>query len=367
VKTWIWCLLIPSITLVGCPGGAVPSDHLVMVSQAGSSTVIVIDPDQQVVVKRLTVGGLPHRLQRLGERVYAVLTGSQAIAEIDIKSLNVTRTILTSPVPSTRSDGSRIEAHFQTNAFSSSTCFVCHSAQGGTKPFIVGTRPVGLSFTSDEKLIVSQIRAPQVVILNPLTTQLEQQISFTSASLEASDVARVGENIAVSVRSTQPSTQAGELRFYNKDLMLLEQQPTGSDPSFVLPLGNSGALVSNFESNSVSQYVLGQAAIRFEVTPGPLGMRLLTNNRVLTLNYYSNQVSILELDTGAVHSYPLVWQGQVFVNPTNAAISPDGKFAYIVSSGTDAHLLRFDLESKQVTSAMSIDGLSFDVLVIPRE
>ena len=365
MRHWGWLLAL--IGLVACPGGVQPSDHLVMVSQAGSSTVVVLDPNLGTVVKRITVGGLPHRLQRLGDRVYAVLTGSQAIAEIDTKTLNVTRTILTSPVPSTRSDGSRIEGHFQTNAFSSTSCFACHSEAGGTKPFIVGQRPVGLSFSSNQqKLIVSQIRAPQVIIIDRKTGNLEQQISFTPTSLEASDVAQVGDNIAVAVRSTQPSTQAGALRFYNQKLELLEQQATGSDPSFVLPLNDSSVLVSNFESNSLTEFGLGKTAIQHQVTPGPLGLRLLANNRVLSLNYYSNQVSILELDSGTVQSYPLEWQGQVFVNPTNAALSPDGKFAYIVSSGTDAHLLRFDLEQKKVVSVMTIDGLSFDVLVIPR-
>jgi DNA-binding beta-propeller fold protein YncE len=86
----------------------------------------------------------------------------------------------------------------------------------------------------------------------------------------------------------------------------------------------------------------------------------------LSLNYYSNSVSIIEPLTGKVETFKLELAGKSYVNPTHAALSPDGLLAYVVSSGTDGNLLVFDLQKKQFTQAIPIDGLSFDVVVVKR-
>jgi DNA-binding beta-propeller fold protein YncE len=71
--------------------------------------------------------------------------------------------------------------------------------------------------------------------------------------------------------------------------------------------------------------------------------------------------------SGQVQNFRLELANKVFVNPTHAALSPDGRRAYIVSSGTEGHLVVFDLERKQVTQAIPIDGLSFDAVVVRRQ
>jgi hypothetical protein len=53
------------------------------------------------------------------------------------------------------------------------------------------------------------------------------------------------------------------------------------------------------------------------------------------------------------------------VNPTHAALSGDGRLAWIVSSGTDGHLVALDLAARRVVRDLPIDGLSFDVAVVP--
>jgi DNA-binding beta-propeller fold protein YncE len=364
-------VIVALVALNACSSLAPVTDHLVLVSQAASSTIAVIDPQKGEVIKHLTVGGLPHRLLVVGGQVYAVLVGSQAIAEIDINSLELTRTFLTAPVPATRDDGSLIQGHIDRDAFGKTSCFVCHNTEpGAAKPFIVGDRPVGMTLSSDgQRLIVSHIRGSRLSVLNRASGQLEQTKALAPAgdATELSDVARVGDKLAVTLRPAQPSSQAGALRWFKETtLETISQMPTGSDPSFILPLPDrESALVSNFETNTVSEYKPGFAPISYQVTPGPLGSRRLADGRVLTLNYYSNSVSILEINTARVETYKLELNNQVFVNPTNAAISPDGRLAYIVSSGTDAHLLVFDLQEHRVTRAISIDGLSFDVTVIP--
>jgi YVTN family beta-propeller protein len=366
-----WLLLV-AIAFSACNQAPIPANHLVLVSQAGSSTVVVVDPGTGETIKRISVGGLPHRLLVVGDKVYALLVGSQAIAEIDTKSLSVTRTMLTAPVPKNRADGSLIQGHVDRDAFSKTSCFACHNTSAdGVKPFVVGERPVGLTLSSDlTKLIVSHLRNSRLSVVNRASGILEQSVSLnpTGNASELSDVASVGEKLVVTMRPAQPSTKPGMVRWLNANtLETLSEFTTGSDPSFILPIPNrDSALVSNFESNTVTEFKSDTAPVIHEVTPGPLGSRRLSDGRILTLNYYSNSVSILDLVSNQTSTYKLELNNQEFVNPTNAALSPDGQIAYIVSSGTDAHLLMFDLQLQRVVKAITIDGLSFDVVVIDR-
>jgi hypothetical protein len=56
---------------------------------------------------------------------------------------------------------------------------------------------------------------------------------------------------------------------------------------------------------------------------------------------------------------------RTYVNPTHAALDPTGQLAYVVSSGTEGHLLVLDLSTHELSSAVPIDGLSFDAVTIP--
>lgn len=362
----IWLALV---LLVSCSGPPQRS-HYVLVSQAGSSTVAVVDPVQGRTVKRITVGGLPHRmiLNPDGSKVYVVLVGSQAVAEVDVQRLEVSRTFLTAPVPERRSDGSLIQPHFDQGAFSKTSCFACHNP-GGAKPFIVGERPVGIAFSSDlGSLFISHIRQGRLSEIDLGSGRVVRAVNLppSGSANEAVEVARVGSRLVVAMRPRQPSSEAGAVRWLDEGTLdPLSEAPTGSDPAFVLPLEDS-ALVSNFESNTLSLHSPGSSPKSFTVTPGPLGMLAVGQGRILSLNYYSNAVSLVDLASGQVQNYKLELGSRVFVNPTHAALSPDGRRAYIVSSGTEGHLVVFDLERRQVSQAIPIDGLSFDVVVVRR-
>jgi hypothetical protein len=86
---------------------------------------------------------------------------------------------------------------------------------------------------------------------------------------------------------------------------------------------------------------------------------------VMALDYYSNALSLLDLDGGPGQTLPLLLDGVRYVNPTHAALSSDGSRAWIVSSGTDGHLLEFDLAARRILRDVAVDGLSFGVAVIP--
>jgi hypothetical protein len=190
------------------------------------------------------------------------------------------------------------------------------------------------------------------------------------AASEVVAIAGLGDDLWVALRPPQPSTMPGALRRLNPDSL----QPTGADlatgadPGALLALPDRGRLlVSNFETDTVTMHdARGDGArLPFTVAPGPLGLLALDAGRVLAIDYYWNAVSFLDLDAGTAQTLPLIHDGVPYANPTNAALASDGRSAWIVSSGTEGHLLQIDVESHALLRDLSIDGLSFGVAVVP--
>jgi hypothetical protein len=357
------------------PGtSASPSDR-VFVSQAGSSTLLVVDAASGETAQRIEVGMLPHNLVVSPDRrtLYAALVGSQAIAEIDVATLSLRRTLLSAPVPERRADGSVIQAHFDQDAFEASTCFGCHRP-GGAEPKYAGDRPFGLLLSPDgRRLYVTHLRASRLTVLDLDAGEIESTTSLepVGKATEVVAIERLDDEIWVALRAPQPSTEPGALRRLHADtLEPLADLPAGADPGALLALPErSRILVSNFASNTVTMHDAdddgSSAPFHFDAAPGPLGLTRLDPNSVLSLDYYSNSVSFLDLDGRSAQTLPLEHDGLPYANPTNAALASDGQSAWIVSSGTVGHLLQLDLPSRSIVRDVAIDGLSFGVAVVP--
>lgn len=347
----------------------------VFISQAGSSTLLAVDAASGKTAARIEVGMLPHNLVVSPDQrtLYAALVGSQAIAEIDVATLSLRRTLLTAPVPERRSDGSLIQPHFEEDAFTASTCFGCHYS-GGAEPKYAGDRPFGLLLSPDgRRLYVTHLRESRLTVLDLDAGQIESTKSLTPAGAATEVVAidRLGDEIWVALRAPQPSTQPGALRRLRADTLdPIADLPAGADPGALLALPERGrVLVSNFASNTVTMHAADDdgsgGPFQFEAAPGPLGLLQLDANSVLSLDYYSNAVSFLDLEGGSAQTLPLEHDGLPYANPTNAALASDRQSAWIVSSGTDGHLLELALASRTIVRDISIDGLSFGVAVVP--
>ncbi|HEY3594521.1 MAG TPA: hypothetical protein VGL13_11625, partial [Polyangiaceae bacterium] len=129
-------------------------------SQAGASTLAVVDAESGSIDAHIEVGMLPHNmvLSPDGATLYAALVGSQAIAEIDVVTARLRRTMLTAPVPAQRDDGTTIQEHVDEDAFSHVTCYDCHRPNLA-QPKYAGDRPFGLLLSPDGKrLYVSHLR-----------------------------------------------------------------------------------------------------------------------------------------------------------------------------------------------------------------
>ena len=346
------------------------------VSQAGSSTLLVVDAWSGETAARIEVGMLPHNLvvSPDGRTLYAALVGSQAIAEIDVATLSLRRTLLTAPVPERRPDGSIIQPHFDQGAFSASSCFGCHHA-GGAQPKYAGDRPFGLLLSGDgRRLYVTHLRASRLTVLDLTAGQIETTKLLAPAGPASEVVAidRLDDELWIALRAPQPSTEPGALRRLNADtLEPIAELPTGADPGALLALAaRRGVLVSNFASNTVTLHEAEDdgsgTPFQFEVAPGPLGLLQLDASRVLAVDYYSNSVSFLDLDDRSAQTLPLEHDRLPYANPTHAALASDRKSAWIVSSGTEGHLLQLDLVSRSIVRDVSIDGLSFGVAVVPK-
>jgi DNA-binding beta-propeller fold protein YncE len=357
------------------PNAPAPSADRVFVSQAGSSTLLVIDAASGQTAARIEVGMLPHNMVVSPDRrtIYAALVGSQAIAEIDVATLSLRRTLPSAPVPRLRLDGSVIQPHIDRDAFAASTCYGCHRP-GGAQPKYAGDRPFGLLLSPDgRRLFVTHLRDSRLTVLDLDQGRIERTMSLAAAGMATEVVAidRLGDEIWVALRPRQPSVQPGALRRLDADtLEPIADVPTGSDPGALLALPDRGRLlVSNFESDTITMHDAGDAGlgttVRFAVAPGPLGLLALGENSVLAVDYYSNAVSFLDLDSGTAQTLPLAHDGLPYANPTNAALASDGQSAWIVSSGTEGHLLQIDVPSRAIVRDLSIDGLSFGVAVVP--
>jgi DNA-binding beta-propeller fold protein YncE len=359
----------------------------IFVSQAGSRTVAVFDGSTGKLQERLEVGLLPHGLLRShdGRTVFVAAVGSQSVSEIDVSSGTVRRTYLTGPVPTRRADGSINQAHVDAGAFSGhDSCSDCHhGAAGGVLPRYVGARPFGMLLSPDgSRLLVSHLRPSEpdrlglepgsLAVIDLATGTVERTVPLgpAGAATEAVALAQVGSETWVVLRAPQPSAEAGLIRRLDPvTLAALGDSPTGSDPVAILPLPARGtALVSNFESDTVSERRASDGAVVRDLVaaPGPLGLALLPGGRqVLALDYYFNSLSFLDLDGGPTTTIPFGAAAAPYSNPTHAALASDGESAWVVSGGTEGRLIQLELATRTIIRDVAIDGLSFGVAVAP--
>jgi len=364
-----------AVVLVGCERQpqAVEPRAAVFVSMPVQDAVLKLDPVTGEVLARTTVGRLPHHMvvDERTRRLYVVLTGSQAVAELDIDSGALLRTFLTAPVPMTRADGSTIEGHVSRGAQEHSTCFACHSVDGGVKPTIIGNRPFSLVFSDDRRaLFVSNTRGGSVtrIDLDTGSATAILEVPPSGAATEPTSLARVGERLYATVLVPQPDDRAAALRTIDAASgRTLSETPIGPRANFVLADPRRGVVyVANFETNTVSEFSLqGEPRRTFAVGPGPQGMALTPDGRRLVVaNYYDNSLSLVALDEGTAETFPLVLGEQRYVNPSHLVLTDDGRSALVATSGTKGALVRVDLERRAVTSAAPVGPLPFDIVAV---
>jgi DNA-binding beta-propeller fold protein YncE len=345
------------------------------VSLPTGDVLLRVDMDGERVVGRTVVGSLPHRLvmSRDGRRVYVSLSGSQAVAEIDVAGNAVLRTMLTEPVPDTRADGGIIEPHRERGAAGYTTCFACHhGGTGGVRPVIVGSRPYGLALSSDDRrLYVTNTKTGHLSIIDLASGRAEvHDVPPTGDAREPTAIARLGDEFYVTILARQPSLSPAVVRRLAADGdTVLGEAKTGSNAgALMIDRARKRIYVSNFESNTISRFDRDLRLVdKVTVSDGPLGQALLGDGRhLLVADYYGNSVSDVDLESGAVHQGKLLARALPIVNPTHFALADTSETAYVLSSGTAGRLVEFMLGNFAVRKAVDVGALPFDLLRIKR-
>ena len=343
------------------------------VSLPAADMVVKINSTDGSVIKKTVVGKLPHHfvLSKDKKRIYVVLSGSQAVAELDAATGDVLRTMLTEPVPRARKDGSVIQGHVEQNAFTHQSCFDCHhGGQGGVKPAIVGSRPFGIALSEDgSTLYVANSKSGNVALLDVASGKIKKRLNLDpkGEALEPTALALLGNQLFVSILPVLPSYSPAVIRHIDtSDLHVVADTETGSNANTVYAdMTRNQIYVSNFETNTISRLdAAGKLLDKLTVGPGPLGVTPWGTDRLLVANYYDNSISWIVLDSGSVHTMATIYNKQRFVNPTHIVLSRDAKIAYVVSSGTKGHLLRLDLQTMKFIGMTPLGGLPFGIVAV---
>jgi len=369
-------LILAAAFTVSCGDSKSPQASApVFISMPVQDRILKVDPQSGVILSQTEVGRLPHHMvvDHNSRRLYVVLSGSQAVAEIDTDTGALLRTMLTEPVPETRPDGSRIDAHFDQNAFAQSNCGACHrGGTDGVKPTIVGSRPFGISLAEDgASLFVTNTRSGSISQIELASGQIIQRLNIdaSQSAVEPTALARLGDQLFTSVLAPQPSPDAAVLKVLDaKTGQASREVATGPSANFVLADTQRQQLyVANFETNTISVFGLtGEKRAIYTVGPGPQGMQLTPDGRQLVVaNYYGNSMSLVSLDTGEVTTFPLQLAEQKFANPSHLVITNDGATALVAASGTKGHLLQINLARRLIENALPIGPLPFDITAAP--
>lgn len=372
-------LLVAGLSACGEKGGGKgvgPVATELYISQPAAQSVIRINANDGKILKEIHVGMLPHNIliNQDGSKFYVVLTGSQSVAELSTSTGELLRTFLTEPVPSVRADNSVIQGHIDKDAFSHNTCYDCHRAgSGGPTPVIVGSRPFGIAISKDGNMMyVSNGRSGNLSVIDIATGALKKLVPLppSGTAREPTDIALLDDQLFVTLRPPLPSTAAGAVRRLDVDsLSVLSDTPTGANAGVILvDAGSHQIYASNFETNTISRFdTKGVLLQTVTVGSGPFGLRFLPDQKqMLVANYYANSISLINLADNQTQTIPLTFNGKTYANPTHVALDANRRTAFIVSSGTVGNLLTFDLQTQQVTRAVPIGSLPFDIMTVPK-
>jgi len=356
-------------------GHAIPPTPIgeVFVSLPAAESIQRVRLADGAILQEIEVGMLPHNFLSSadGKSVYVVLIGSQAVAEVDVETGHVKRTMLTAAVPYKRSDGSLIQGHVDQDASSHTSCYDCHhGGASGIKPTVVGTRPQGISWnTTGDTLLLTNSKTSTIVEIDVQSGLIRKEVSLAPESIahDPTSLSVSKDFVVATLRPSQPSFEDSVIRVMRSSDYALESETTvGSSANnvFISETINS-AFISDFSSNTVIRIPLnGEPLSEIKVQSGPLGVRSVGDSKLLVANYYKNSVSVVNLTDSSRLDIPLQLNGKHYANPTHITLSSDEKFAYIVSTGTQGQVLELDLSSMKLTRVFEIGGLPFDIVML---
>lgn len=372
--------LLLAVSLSACDSKVSKSDKAkniteLYISKPAGQSILLFNATEGKITREIKVGMLPHnfKLSHDGSKFYVVLTGSQAVAEMNTATGDLLRTILTEPVPKIRADKSIIQGHIDKDAFTHTTCYDCHrGGAGGSAPAIVGSRPFGIEISKDgQTMYVGNTKSGNISVIDIATGALKNLVHMapSATASEPTGLARLDDQLFVTMRPAVPTTATGSVRRLDlKGMSVLSDTTTGPNAGVILPdVVRHQVYASNFETNTISRFDNNGALLKtITVGAGPFGMQFFPElNQMIVANYYANSISLIDFADSKAKTIPLTMSGKTYANPTHVSFDVNKNIVYIVSSGTVGNLLTFNLQTQQVTRAVPIGSLPFDVMTVP--
>lgn len=319
---------------------------LYVVAQEDNS-LIVVNSETGKVLKKITVGNLPHSvvLSKDGQRAYVSNEWADNVSVIDINTLSVVDTLNTGNGPAGLSLSSDDKFLYVVDSYSSNVSVIDLSSGEEKRRFDTGNNPTGTELSPDGKtLYVTSRRA----IITPYGEPLKSEITIVDESTQRVtgrrniESAYMMENVAftpsgdlailtmIRPKNLVPSIQVEQGFMMTYGITIIEQKENGRviqlltdepnqyycDPfDIVITPDGKKAFLTSSGANTVS--VIDLDSLRSLIANSSTEMlSMYSNNRGISSRFVTKRIK-----TGAV--------------PKGLAISPDGKYLYVAEQLED--------------------------------
>ena len=341
-------------------------DRLYVVAQEDNS-LLVVDPQKRKVLKKISVGNLPHSviLSKDGQKAYVSNQWSDNVSVIDLAASKVVDTLKTGNGPAGLSLSADGKFLYVVDSYSSNISVIDVNTGEERKRFIAGNNPTGTELSPDGKtLYVTSRRA----LIAPYGETLKTELTIVDESIQRIkdrrniESAYMMENVAftptgdlalvtmIRPKNLVPSIQVEQGWMMTYGLVIIEQKENGrviqllldepnayySDPfDIVITPDGKKAFLSSSGVNTIS--VVNIDSIR----------SLIDKSSPELLNSYSNNLGISSryvtkrIKTGA--------------DPKGLALSSDGKLLYVAEQ-LDDRIGVINTESLETVGSIDLGG-----------
>ena len=321
-------------------------NRLYVVAQEANA-LLVVDPVNQKVINRITVGEQPHSviLSSNGQRAYVSNQWSDNVSVIDLSTSKVIDTLKTANGPAGLSLSRDGKSLYVVNSYSSSISLIDLSTRDEQKRFTTGNNPTGAKLSPDGKtLYVTSRRAiiapygelikSELTVIDENTQRVSNRKNVVSAYMMENAAFTPSGDLAfvtmIRPKNLIPSIQVDRGWLMTYGIVIVEQGGDGriiqllldepnafyADP-FDIAITPDGkkAFVSHSGVNCIS--VLNIDSIRTLIAKStPEMLNIYPNHLGISSQYVTKRIS-----TGA--------------DPKGIALSPDGKLLYVAEQLED--------------------------------
>ena len=340
--------------------------RLYVVAQEGNA-LMVIDPEKQKVLNKISVGNFPHSviLSNNGLTAYVSNQWSDNVSVINLATSKVTDTLKTANGPAGLALSADGKVLYAVNSYSSNISVIDLQTKEELKRLMAGNNPAGARLSPDGKLIYVTNRRAQIA---PYGESIKTEIIVLSDSTErvienkTVESAHMMENIAftptgdlafvtlIRPKNLVPSIQVEHGFMMTHGIGIIEQKKDGRiiqllldepnayypDPfDIVITPDGKKAFISSSGADFVS--VIDIDSVR----------NLIAESSSEMLNSYSNNLGI--------SSRYVVKRIPTGANPKGLALSPDGKTLYVAEQLQD-RIAVINTKSLETVSTIDLGG-----------